>query len=397
MKQAMKKGAGLATTKKTFSEFKKNNGFGCNIADKPIEWLIMPEGFQSALRIPGLAQGYVHIVCGHSHTGKSTLINHAIVAAQKVNVIPVIYDTENNFDFTYAKSMGFQAEPVYGEVQVEHIDHETGEVTYTTENRIVNWDGDFLYFNSVALAERYGGWDYSTGKENKEKKRKIPVIEDIAKSINELLKLQEDGEIQQGLFFVWDSVGSIGGYKSYKSDVGNNMFDAGSITAAFNTIVNTSIPCSRKVTSPYTNTFLCVNKVWNDSSVNPVGPPSLALKGGKSLFYGAHGLVILCGGQLTAATKKLFATSKGANYNYAIESKLKCIKNQLPEPFTVTYEGKVVCTPHGYICPEKLDEYKKKYIPDILKRLNEEMSKNGSSGQVSENDITFTEEDSIEG
>ena len=30
---------------------------------------------------------------------------------QRKGRIPVIYDTENNFDFTYAKDMGFEAEP----------------------------------------------------------------------------------------------------------------------------------------------------------------------------------------------------------------------------------------------------------------------------------------------
>ena len=61
----------------------------------------------------------VTTVVGHSNVGKSTLVNHALVAAQRKGRIPVIYDTENNFDFTYAMDMGFEAEPVYDDVEVE--------------------------------------------------------------------------------------------------------------------------------------------------------------------------------------------------------------------------------------------------------------------------------------
>lgn len=378
-KQPLKK-KDVTIGKKSFQAFKEAKGFTHNVADKELDWIIMPEAFQNALKIPGLAQGYVHICAGHSNSGKSTLVNHAIAAAQRQGLIPVIYDTENNFDFSYAQAMGFQAEPVYEDV----CDEETGEIT----QKIVSYEGDFLYFNSAALADRYGNFDYSTGKEEN-KKRKVPVIEDIVRSMNELLNAQDEGEIEQGFLFVWDSVGSIDCFKTYKSAVGGNpMQNAAAISSAFNTIINDRIPRSRKVNSDYTNTFLIVNKVWLNSMLNPVGPPSLALKGGASLFYGSHGTIILCGGKLTAGTKKLTATSKGLNYDYGIETKLSCIKNQLPSPFTVTYEGKVLCTPHGFYPVEKADEYKKTYIPEILKQLNA-MSKDGV--KITADDIKFIE------
>ena len=90
------------------------------------------------------------------------------------------------------------------------------------------------------------------------------------------------------------------------------------------------------------------------------------------MFYSAR-LIVLCGGQLKASAKKLTATAKGATNNFAIQTKLKVIKNQLPNPFTVTYEGEVICTPHGMISTDKdsLEMYKKEYVSDILKHLNE--------------------------
>ena len=377
------------------SDFKSKLGFQqtqeTSNADKPMEWLVMPDAYSAALRLPGIPENYVTTVVGHSNVGKSTLVNHALVAAQRKGRIPVIYDTENNFDFTYARDMGFEAEPVYGDVEIEVVDPETGEITIATERRIVSYEGNFIYFNNAILAERYGKMDYATGKEVA-KGRKVAVIEDIAASINELLNLQDEGEADAGFLFVWDSVGSIASFKSYKSSANNAMWDAAAISVAFNTIVNDRIPRSRKVSSKYDNTLLLINKVWLDSMTNPVGPPSLSLKGGNSMYYASR-LIILLGGQLKASTKKLTAQSKGLTYNYGIQTKIKVMKNQLPNPFTVTYEGEVICTPHGMIGVEKSDveTYRKQYVGDILKSLQDMNTKNDIV--ISETDITFSEEE----
>ena len=377
------------------SDFKSKLGFQqtqeTSNADKPMEWLVMPDAYSAALRLPGIPENYVTTVVGHSNVGKSTLVNHALVAAQRKGRIPVIYDTENNFDFTYARDMGFEAEPVYGDVEIEVVDPETGEITIVTDRRIVSYEGNFIYFNNAILAERYGKMDYATGKEVA-KGRKVAVIEDIAASINELLNLQDEGEADAGFLFVWDSVGSIASFKSYKSSANNAMWDAAAISVAFNTIVNDRIPRSRKVSSKYDNTLLLINKVWLDSMTNPVGPPSLSLKGGNSMYYASR-LIILLGGQLKASTKKLTAQSKGLTYNYGIQTKIKVMKNQLPNPFTVTYEGEVICTPHGMIGVEKSDveTYRKQYVGDILKSLQDMNTKNDIV--ISETDITFSEEE----
>jgi RecA/RadA recombinase len=102
--------------KPSLASFKEKMGFSTlksSSADKELEWIVMPKAFQDVVKLPGIPQGYVTTILGHSNTGKSTLLNHAIVSAQKQGLIPVIYDTENNFDFTYAISMGMEAEPVY--------------------------------------------------------------------------------------------------------------------------------------------------------------------------------------------------------------------------------------------------------------------------------------------
>ncbi len=392
-KQAIKKGAGI---KSGLSAFKERTGMsykegdvikGVSNANKPCQWITMPKAFQEATKLPGLPQSTVISVIGHSNVGKSTLINHAIVSAQRMGIIPVIIDTENAFSFQYAKSMGFQAEPIYGEVEVEKVDEETGEITTEIERQIVHWEGNFIYYNNQKLCERFGDYDYNLGK-TVSKKRKTAVVEDVAACIKELIDAQEDGEIDQSLLFVWDSVGSIGGFKEYNAKgVGNAMWTAASISAAFNTIVNDKIPSTRKISCKYSNTFLYINKVWMDSMTNPVGPAIMQTKGGKSLKYATR-LEILMGGQLTSGIKRLTATSKGLNYSYGIETKIKILKNHLDAPHNVCYEGQMIACDVGFISPDDLDLYKKEHISEILRQLNE-MSTDGK--EITEKDVVFEE------
>lgn len=395
MKQAIKKGAGIK--KKGISAWKEKVGLNVTAAnlevsnaDKPMDWLVMPKAFQEATRLTGFPIGYVSMIGGFSDTGKTTILNHVLVSAQRQGFIPVIYDTENNMDWKYLTDMGFEATPVYGEIDVEHVDPETGEVTYTKENRIITYDGDFIYFNNNILAAKYGQYDYSTGKETKNK-RKEAVIEDIAASMKELLDAQDNGEIDQGFVFVWDSIGSINSYKSYKSVTSNNMFDAGSVSVAFSNILNNRIPSSRKMSSPYTNTMIAISKIWLDSMTAPMAAPTVKYKNGNTFFYACHGLIVHVGGALTSGTKKLKAVSKGATYRYGLETKIKVVKNHLPSPYNVTYEGNMICTAHGLIDKEELPQYQKEHISDMLAQLNEQLSKSNKTADIE--DVVFTDEE----
>lgn len=361
---------------------KNSTDFVNSVADKPMTFIPLPDAFSDAIKLPGIPMGYLSIVTGWSNTGKSTIKNCLIASCINNGILPIIYETENNFDFQYAIDCGMKATPVYGDVEVEHIDYETGEVTYTTENQIIDYTGDFFYFNSAKLANAYGDNDYSTGKKLKVK-RKQAVLEDIAYSINDFLDKQDSGEIPYPMCFIWDSIGSIQSFKSLESKSTNNMFDAGAISQAFNNIINNRIPSSKSMGSEYTNTFFCVNKIWNDSMNSMGGVPSIELKGGKTFFYGAR-LIMHLGGIGKAATKKLTATAKGETYNYGITTKIRTTKNQLPTPWNVTYEGEMSCVHNGLVNPNKLDDYKKTYMKDILSKLESE--------GVTEADVQFAEE-----
>lgn len=359
------------------NEFKKNLKLPTT-ADKPMEWFIMPKGFNDALSLPGIPKGYFTGCCGWNSTGKSTLKNCLIASAQRQGVLPILFETESNFDFQYAINCGMEATPIMG------VDEETGE------EKIIDYDGNFILFNNEAICDYCGDMDYST-MTKKSTKRKVAVVEDIAYIINDLLDKQETGELPVELLFVWDSVGSVSSWKSYTSKAGNNMFDANSISVAFNTIVNTRIPSSRSQNYPYTNSFFIVNKIW-DSSMATMGKPSVKLKGGVSFEYALR-LLIFCGKIVTSGVKKLQATLKGEKYVFGTEAPISIKKNHLPTPYNVTYEGDIICTSHGIIAESELDEYKKKVLPDILSQLKT----NDNSGKLKNatiDDIEFTEEES---
>lgn len=393
MKQAIKKKEALK--KPTASDIKAKLGMSVSVnnletanADKPMDFIPLPEAFENALKLPGIPQGYTSIITGWSNTGKSTIKNAIIASCINNGILPVIFETENNFDFQYAMDCGVKATPVYGEVEVERVDEETGEVFLDTEERIIDYSGEFLYFDNKTLCAQFGDNDYSTGKKLKTK-RKEAVLEDIAYAMNSIMDMQANGDIQQSICFIWDSIGSIGSFKSLASKVGNNMFDAGAISAAFNSILNARIPTSRKVSEPYFNTFVCVNKIWNDSMNSAMGLPSIELKGGKTFYYGAR-LIIHLGGVAKAATKKLTATAKGQTYNYGIISKIKVTKNQLPTPYNITYEGEVACVHNGLCVPEKIEDYKKTYMKEILDGITK---RSDAKVEISESDISFSEEE----
>lgn len=393
VKQAIKKKTftrpSIASIKEKMGLTVKDDNLTVSSANKPMEFITLPEAFVNATKLPGIPKGELSIVYGWSNTGKSTLINCIIASCQSSGILPVIFDTESHFDFKYAVDCGMQATPVYGDVEVEDIDDETGEINGThMENRIIDYDGDFMYFDGAILCELYGKNDYSTGKEAK-KQRTVPVLEDIAFAINKILDMQDNGEIQQDICFLWDSIGSVMSYKSYTSKVGNNMFDAGAMQSAFNMITNNRIPLSKKVSSPYTNTMFCVNKIWLDSMSAPMAAPSIELKGGKSMYFAAHGLIIQLGGVVKASIKRLTATSKGRDYNWGTLTKIKVVKNQLSTPYNLTYEGTMICVHNGLISEEQSDNYKKTYVPIIMSEL--EKAENGKDVEYDVNDIKFDE------
>lgn len=370
-----------------FKDYKKNllGEKTAKTADKELEWISMPKAFQDAVKLPGIPMGRATMLRGWSDTGKSTLKNLAIASAMRQGILPVIFETEGNFDFQYAKDCGMPINPIYGEV--------TDEITGEIKEGIVDWEGDYILFTPKKICEFCGKMDYSTGKEGS-KTRSVAVIEDIGYIINTLLEQQENGELPMPLLIVWDSVGSCISFQTYKSKSGNNMFDAGAINTTFKPIL-TRISSSKEVGSPYTNTMLLVNKIWKDTANSVGGAVAIANSGGECFQYGCR-LQIHVGGVAKAGVKKLKAVYKGEEYQYGTVTKITVCKNQLPTPYNITYNGTMCCVHNGIIGEDDINDYKKSEIPTLIKNKLESLNLSGEESIVNVDEIRFTEDGAID-
>ena len=169
------------------------------------------------------------------------------------------------------------------------------------------------------------------------------------------------------------------------------MFDAAAISAVFKPIF-ARISTTKELGTPYSNTLVAVNKIWVDSMNSVGGAVSIENSGGKAFGFGMR-LGIHVGGVAKAGVKKLKATLKGEEYQYGTLTKISVFKNHLPTPYNITYSGTMCCVHNGIVSEDDLDEYKKKELPNIfakIKALNENIT------DVSEDDITFSEEGELE-
>lgn len=327
-----------------FDSYVKGKGLDKVLDTKELSWIPLSKAWHDALKIPGFPRGYVSLVRGFSNTGKSTAFYEAIAGAQKIGDLPVVIETEGNWNDDHARDLGVQYE--------ELVDEETGEIKYKPKFMIVTGD---------ELVRMYGNYDYKDSKEKKGPLRDVPVIEDVIRFINETLNDQFAGNLPANLCFCWDSIGTLDCFKSVMSPVSNNQWNAGAM-GAFQNIVNHRIPASRKVSSPYTNTFIAVQKIWIDN-MNGGG---IKHRGGEFMFYNSR-LIIHLGGQVAHGTTKLMAEALGQKYQYGIQAKIKTEKNHVTN---IVRNGDIASTAKGFINPKELTEFKKENKKMIHEALN---------------------------
>lgn len=312
------------TAKKTFSldNFKKKIGAE-TVGEKELQWIKLSPAVKKACGLPGFAKGYVNLVRGHSNTGKSTAITEAIIECQRMGIVPIIIDTENNLGSYRMKELGFD------------------------ETNAIQIGNEYLLENFGKLQD---------------KDRKEASIEDLAKCMFDFVDRQNAGEIDADIAFIIDSIGTLNCIKTInaleKDDSNNNMWNAGAYEKAFMYFLNNTIPNSRKLNKKYTNTVIAVQKIWIDNMNKGV----VKHKGGETWYFGAR-LIFHLGGIITHGTKKVVATSKKREVNYGVETKISVAKNHIDGPLGgISMEGTIISTPLGFVFPEELDEFKKKNV-----------------------------------
>jgi hypothetical protein len=328
------------------SEFKKDQGLNFQIKEKELAFIPLSEAFYEAVKVPGIPIGYFTSFRGYSNTGKSTAIYEGVVGCQKLGILPIIYETEGNWNWEHAKSIGVEFEEV--------VDEQTGEI---------NYEGDFIFLQGPDLVKLYACYDHQHSKMGTKPLRYEPVVEDVAYHMLTMMDKQEEGVLPRDVAFFWDSVGSINCFKGATSKTTNNQWTAGALATCFKSLINYRIPASRREDSPYTATFAVVQQIWLDNE-NKV----IKHKGGEAFFYSPR-LIFHFGGILTHSTEKLKATNKGSEYQFGVTTKIRCEKNQVNG---VEQKGVISSTPHGYWNPNKIDEYKKEYKEFLSSHLDSE-------------------------
>ncbi len=306
----------------TFSldKFKKGKNLGQGASNfKPQEWIKFSNPVAETLEMPGIPKGHISLVRGHSNTGKTTLLIEAAIEAQKTNILPVIIITEMKHSWEHWSAMGF----------------DLGETVDADGNK--EYTGFFLY------ADR----------------EQLQSIEDVAAFIADLLDEQKKGNLPYDLLFLWDSIGSIPCQMSIEKNSNSPMWNAGAMSQQFSNFINQRIVMSRKESQPYTNTMLCVNKVWVEPALMPMAQPKLRNKNGDSMFFDAS-FIITFGNVTSPGTQKVKATKGGKEIEFALKTKISCDKNHVTG---VTAKGTIVSTAHGFIknSPNEITKYKKEH------------------------------------
>ena len=301
-------------------KFKEKKMLNANAKFKPQQWIPLSQAFQDVTSIPGIPAGHIVLLRGHSDTGKTTALIEAAVSAQKRGILPVFIITEMKWSWDHATQMGLEVNEV--------VDEETGEV--------LDYNGQFIYVD----------------------RETINSIEDVAAFILDLIDEQKKGNLPYDLLFLWDSIGSVPCEMSLKSNKNNNEWNAGAMSTQFGNNVNQRIVLSRKESSPYTNTLVCINKVWTLKPESPMGQPKLMNKGGYAMWFDST-FVVTFGNVMSAGTSKIKAIKDGKQVEFAKRTNLQIDKNHING---VTTRGKIVMTPHGFIndSDKEIKAYKEK-------------------------------------
>lgn len=306
----------------TFSldKFKAGKNLGQSTSNfKPQAWIKFSEPVAEMLEMPGIPKGHITLVRGHSNTGKTTLLIEAAIEAQKTGVLPIIIITEMKHSWEHWSAMGF----------------DLGETVDEEGNK--DYKGFFIYADRESLQ----------------------CIEDVAAFIADLLDEQKKGNLPYDLLFLWDSIGSIPCRMSIEKNSNSPMWNAGAMSQQFANFINQRLIMSRKESQSYTNTMLCVNKVWVEPALMPMAQPKLRNKGGDSMFFDAS-FIITFGNVTSPGTQKVKATKNGKEIEFALKTKVSCDKNHVTG---VTAKGIIVSTAHGFIknSPNEIAKYKKEH------------------------------------
>jgi RecA/RadA recombinase len=299
-------------TKSTFSlsDYKQKTE-STKASFKPQTWIRMSPAYQKVTGLPGIPEGHIVQIYGRSDTGKSTMALELAKNAQEQGILPVFIITEKKWSWERCTEIGIDI-----------------------DNCLAKDDIDFIE----------EGCDY----------------------IEEIIKDQVEGKLPYDIVFIWDSIGATPSKKEFEAaeeggSGGGMMVTARVLKERFTRRISNKINNTRRETSPYNATLFVVNQAYQAPPSFVGGQTTLKPNGGEGIYY-CSTLVFRMGGVMSNSSK-VKATKDGMQVGFAIKSALVVEKNHITN---VTPDGKILCTPHGFIEDDKaaIDEYKKAYKDD---------------------------------
>ena len=332
--------------KKTFSILDLKKKVETVTAYKEDSYIPFSFALKDALRMEGISQGCIHQIIGHSNTGKSTMLSELAIAAQKKNILPCFFITENKFSWPHLELMGFNR----------------GKEVEQDQNGTPIYDGFFIF------------------------KDGFESLEGLFLEMNKLLDLQDKGEIPFDLLIICDSFGSISskmGNEVNEDGIvkGGGMRDALTYSAHLKGL-KTRIGISRKIDKPYTNTLVVVNQSYLSMPTSPLAKPKLVPRGGESVTYSST-MIYRFGNIMDAGISKVTCTVLGKKIVIGYITKIGIEKNH--ETIINVESERIFLCPHGFMVNDKteIDRYKNKMRPVWEEKLKE-IEQSGEDIEVNE-------------
>lgn len=248
---------------------------------------------QEVLKLPGIPLGHITQVYGKSDTGKTSLMFHAAVQAQKQGIVPVIIITEGKIDWNRAAAMGLDV-----------------------DNCIIE--------------------------EN------LKYLEDIFDFIdNKIVTNVMDGTLPHDVMVFWDSMGNTLSEKSIKinektgqREIKNTHMLAAAVKSERLSVLMDRINDTRKINYPKAIGAFIINSVYTGTAAYVGAPIPEVVKGGNKVKYTAS-LMIKCN-----LVSKLEASTNGRKLKFGMVSKISVTKNHINGQ---EYSGEFVITPDSIL------------------------------------------------
>ena len=94
------------------NKFKKGKNLSLNSKYKEQTFIPTSKAIQAITSLPGIPEGHITLLRGHSDTGKTTAMLEIAINSQKMNKLPVFIITEMKWSWDHARTMGLEVNEV---------------------------------------------------------------------------------------------------------------------------------------------------------------------------------------------------------------------------------------------------------------------------------------------